>query len=316
VRLSGPKAPDQLLGKSEVNVLIEGANDASGQNPQGSSLADVTDCKKRTLSFMSTAHKIGTWNVRSLYKGKLKVVLREIRRTNVEVLCISEVRWQGMGHFTPGEYKIFFSGHAHIAQSKANSVGFACHNDIASAVLGYNSVNDRIISIRIQGRPRNLTIIQVYAPTSAAETADIDEFYASLQQTVDDAPRQDIVLVMGDLNAIVGKEEATEVSGRLGLGQRNEAGDGLIEFWTSNNIKIINTTFKPPKRRLYTWTSPNGLHENQIDYLIAPKRWISSIQYTKTLPSADCGSDHEWLVAGVEIKLKKIRKAHCPRGMI
>jgi len=101
-------------------------------------------------------------------------------------------------------------------------------------------VSDRIISITIQGRPRNLTIIQVYAPTSAAET-DIGEFYASLQQTIDDAPRQDIVLVMGDLNTIVGKEEATEVSGRFELGQRNEAGDGLIEFCTSNNMNIMNT---------------------------------------------------------------------------
>jgi len=73
-------------------------------------------------------------------------------------------------------------------------------------------VSDRIIFIKIQGRLRNLTIIQVYAPTSAAETAKIDEFYASLQQTADEAPFQDIVLVMGDLNVILGREEATDVS--------------------------------------------------------------------------------------------------------
>jgi len=78
-------------------------------------------------------------------------------------------------------------------------------------------------------------------------------------------------------------------------------------------MKIMNTTFKQPKRRLYTWTSPNELHKNQIDCIIAPKRWSSSIQYTKTLPGADCGSDHELLVAGVKIKLKKIRKGTLPQ---
>jgi len=160
---------------------------------------------------------------------------------------------------------------------------------------------------------KDLAIIQVYTPTSAAETADIDEFYASLQQTSDDAPRQDIVLVMGDLNAIEGKEEATKVSGKFGSGQRNKAGDGVIKFCTSNNMKNMNTTFEQPKRRLYTWTSPNGLHKNQIDYIISAKRWSSSIQYNMTLPGADCGSGHELLVAGVKIKLKKIRKGTLPQ---
>jgi len=84
-----PKVPEQLLKNSKVNVLIEpGPNDVSGPDPQGNLLADVTDCEKRTLSFMSTVHNIGTWNVRSLYAGKLEVVLHEIRRTNVEVLGI------------------------------------------------------------------------------------------------------------------------------------------------------------------------------------------------------------------------------------
>jgi len=77
-------------------------------------------------------------------------------------------------------------------------------------------------------------------------------------------------------------------------------------------MKIMNTAFEQPKRRFYTWTTPNGLHKNQIDYIIAPNSWSSSIQYTKTLPGADCGSDHELLVAGVKMKLKKNRKGTLP----
>ena len=102
--------------------------------------------------------------------------------------------------------------------------------------------------------------------------------------------------------AKVGSQETPGVTGKFGLGLQNEAGQTLIEFCQENALIIANTLFQQHKRRLYTWASPDGQHQNQIDYILCSQRWRSSIQSakTKTKPGADCGSDHELLVASLE----------------
>ena len=93
---------------------------------------------------------------------------------------------------------------------------------------------------------------------------------------------------------------------------QNEAGQRLIEFCQENALVIANTLFQQHKRRLYTWTSPDGQHRNQIDYSLCSQRWRSSIQSTKTRPGADCGSDHELLITKFRLKLKKVGKTTRP----
>ena len=117
---------------------------------------------------------------------------------------------------------------------------------------------------------------------------------------------------IGDWNAKVGGQETPGVTGKFGLGMWNEAGQRLIEFFQENALVIANTLFQQQKRRLYTWTSPDGQHRNQIDYLLCSQRWRSSIQSAKTRPGADCGSDHELLIARFRLKLKKVGKTTRP----
>ena len=93
---------------------------------------------------------------------------------------------------------------------------------------------------------------------------------------------------------------------------QNEADQGLIEFCQENTLIIANTLFQQHKRRLYTWTSPDGQHQNQINYILCSKRWRSSVQSTKTRPGADCGSDHELLITKFRLKLKKVGKTTRP----
>ena len=97
-----------------------------------------------------------------------------------------------------------------------------------------------------------------------------------------------------------------------GLGIQNEAGQRLIEFCQENALVITNTLFQQRKRRLYTWTSPDGQHQNQIDYILCSQRWRSSIQSAKARPGADYGSDHELLIAKFRLKLKKVGKTTRP----
>ena len=113
---------------------------------------------------------------------------------------------------------------------------------------------------------------------------------------------------IGDWNAKVESQETPGVTGKFGLGIRNEAGQRLIEFCQENALIITNTLFQQNKRRPYTWTSPDGQHQNKIDYILCRQRWRSSIQSAKTRPGADCGSDHEVLIAKFRLKLKKVGK--------
>ena len=116
----------------------------------------------------------------------------------------------------------------------------------------------------------------------------------------------------GDWNAIVGSQETSGITGTFGLGIRNEAGQRLIEFCQENSLVIANTLFQQHKRRPYTWTSPDGQHQSQIDYILCSQRWGSSIQSAKTRPGADCGSDHKLLITKFRLQLKKVGKATRP----
>ena len=116
------------------------------------------------------------------------------------------------------------------------------------------------------------------------------------------------ILNNSHLRSVVGSQETPGVTGKFGLGIWNEAGQRQIEFCQENALVIANTLFQQHKRRLYTWTSPDGQHRNQIDYILCSQRRRSSIQSTKTRPGADCGSDHELLIAKYRLKLKKVGK--------
>ena len=107
-------------------------------------------------------------------------------------------------------------------------------------------------------------------------------------------------------------QETPGVAGKLGLGVQNEAGQRLIEFCQENALVISNSLFQQHKRRLYTWTSPDGQHRDQIDYILCSQRWRSSIQSARTRLGADCGSDHELLIAKFRLKLKKVGKTTRP----
>ena len=135
-----------------------------------------------------------------------------------------------------------------------------------------------MISVRFQGKPFNITVIQVYVPTSNAEEAKVEEFYEDLQDLIELTPQKDVLFVIGDWNEKVGSQEIPGVTGKFGLGVQNEAGQRLTEFCQENALVIANTLFQQHKRRLYTWTSADGQYQNQIDCILCSQRWRSSIQ--------------------------------------
>ena len=143
-----------------------------------------------------------------------------------------------------------------------------------------------MISVCFQGKPFNIMVIQAYTPTSNAEEAEVELFYEDLQDLLELTPKKDVLFIIGDWNAKAGSQETPGVTGKFGLGVRNEAEQRLIEFCQENTLVIANMLFQQHKIRLYIWTSPDGQHQNQIEYILCSQRWRSSIQSAKTRPGA------------------------------
>ena len=125
-------------------------------------------------------------------------------------------------------------------------------------------------------------------------------------------PQNEFLFIIGDWNAKVGSQKTPGITGKFGPGVPKEAGQRLIEFCQENALVIANTLFESHKRRLYTWTSPDGQYQNQIDYILCSQRWRSSIQSYKTRPEAEYDSDHELLIVKFRLRLKKVGKTTRP----
>ena len=153
-----------------------------------------------------------------------------------------------------------------------------------------------MISLCFQGRPFNITVIQVYALTSNAEEAEVElcsEDLQDLLELITPPQKKDVLFIIGGWNAKVGNQEIPRVTGKFCLGVQKEAGKRLIEFCQenalviANTLVIENTLFQQHKRRLNTWASPDGQYQNQIGYILCSQRWRRSIQLEKTRPGAD-----------------------------
>ena len=184
--------------------------------------------------------KIGTWNVRTLYeKGKFTNVQLEMTRLDIDMLC--EVRWKGAGKITSNGYTFIYSG----GNEHRNGVGLMMKNDVAKLVSGYWPVSERVLVVRIKGNPFDLSIIQVYAPISDCSDEKIDELYEQLESARKQSKSQDIVILMGDLNANLGKQRFQDIVGPHGLGEKNERGkvDRLVSnAWTSDSKYMVSTS--------------------------------------------------------------------------
>ena len=172
------------------------------------------------------ANCIGTWNIRSMNQGKLKVVKQEMARVNIDILGISELKWTGMGKFNSDDHYIYYCGEESL---RRNGVAIRVNNRVWNAVLECSFKYDSMISVLFQGKPFNITVIQVYAPTNNAEEAEVERFYEHLQDLLELTPPKDVFW-------------STEWS-------RAKANRVLPKEHTGH----ANTLFQQHKRRLYTW---------------------------------------------------------------
>ena len=236
----------------------------TGENNFSPKTVDVTGDGSE-IRCCKEQYGIAIWNVRSMNQGKLEVVKQEMARVNMDILGISELKWTWMGEFDADDHYIYFSGQESL---RKNGVDLTVNKGVWNGVLGCNLRNDRMISLRFQGKSFNITVIQVYAPTTNAKEAEVKQFYDDLQDLLELTTKKYVLFITGDWNAKVGNQEVPEVTGKFGLGVQNEAGQRLIEFCQENALVIANNIFQQHKRRYHTWTSPDGQYQNQTDYIL------------------------------------------------
>lgn len=253
-----------------------------------------------------TRTSFGTLNVNTMMRmTRLAQVCREFRRYKLEILGLSEVRWKGTGErrTATGEV-LLYSGHE--SQSE-RGVGLLLTAKAKKSLLHWNPVSDRIITARLSASPRNVTMVQVYAPTNPSADDVKAEFYASLSRTLDQIPRGDVIILLGDLNAKVGSNNNgwETAMGKCGLGVMNENGLLFVELCSQYGLVIGGTLFPHKEHHKYTWEhpDPSNAARNQIDHIAISRRWKTSLEDVRNKRGADVATDHELLVGYVRLKM-------------
>ena len=209
---------------------------------------DVTSDRSK-VKCCKEQYCIGTWNVRSVNQGKFEVVKQEMARVNIDILGIRKLKWTGIGEFNSDNHHICY---CRLASLRRSGVAIIVNKRVQNALLGCNLKIDRMIAVHFRGTPFNITVIQAY------EETEVEQLYEDLQDLLELTPKKDVLFIIGDWNAKVGSQEILGVTGKFGFRVQNEVGERLIEFCQENALIILNTVFHQHKRRLYTWTSPDG----------------------------------------------------------
>ena len=213
---------------------------------------------------------VGTLNVGTLRPaGKLKQLTHAMSRYHWNIVGLREMRWKNFGDMSTDDgHKFYFCGEV---DSHQYGVGFFVHKDVVDAVLECRPVSRRMISIRLRADPFDITIIQVYASTSRHDDSEVHHFYQQLQETIDQTPKKEILVVQRDWNAKVGKDAHAdwgEVCGSYCNVETIERGLRLREFATFNYLVLTNTHGPRKPCRIWILHTPDGKHHNQIDNIL------------------------------------------------
>ncbi|KDR23416.1 hypothetical protein L798_05387, partial [Zootermopsis nevadensis] len=246
---------------------------------------------------------IGTWNVRTLLQvGAMNGIADEIIKYRMEIVAIQEIRWKNKGVINKANFSIYYSG-KDDRQGECG-VGFIVTRQMRKAVLAFTPVSERICTLRVKGKLHNITLVNVYAPTEGTEEVAVDGFYDELQSVCDNISKHDMIIVLGDYNAKLWKEEVyVKLFGRNSLHEEtNNNGLRVAQFAAANNLRVMSTYF--PRKDIHkgTWKIPGTNNFNQIDHILVSRRWATDVENVRTFRGANSDSDH--YLVGFRMKQK------------
>ncbi|XP_045466612.1 craniofacial development protein 2-like [Harmonia axyridis] len=240
--------------------------------------------------------------------GKIHNTIKEMRRLSISILGISEMRWPNSGQSVVDDHTIYYIGDD--GTRNRNGVAVILSKGAAPAFTNTVLLSDRVMMVQMKTDKVDLIIVQVYALTYDHDEEEMENFYHQIEELLKLTKSNQMTVIMGDINAKIGRGKEDPNFGEFGLVIRNDRGDRFKRFCNENNLIIANTFFDLPERRLYTWTSPahtqDKIVRNQIDYICKNMRFRNSMTSVKTYPGADVPSDHNLLVGKMKVRLKKV----------
>lgn len=257
---------------------------------------------------------IATWNVRTmLQSGKMIEIANEVKKYGLDIVALQEVRWQGSGQIDKKHFSVYYSGDQ--GRRGCNGTGFMVGCRARKSLLGFEPINDRICKIRLKGRFRNITMISAYAPTEDKEMEVKEEFYDEMARTCNSVPKYDLLIVLGDFNAKVGKEDfVSSVAGKYTLhDETNENGTLLCQMALSQDLIVESTCFDHKRIHKGTWKAPGGELLNQIDHVLVSRRHATSIIDVRTCRGPNCDSDHYLVKTVLRERLSNVMKGKAQR---
>ncbi|XP_073839020.1 uncharacterized protein [Musca autumnalis] len=299
---------------SNPPVSTASSTGLGGSNSCLDSIKETSTKTKSTSTFaFKRRTKIACWNVRTLYEcGKLSQLAKEREKMGIDILGVSECRWNGSGlHRLQSGETLIYSGRDE-KDIHSDGVALLLSRSASTSLINWNPVNERILTARFHSRIRNITIVQVYAPTETSVSDIKTKFYSELDKVLSKTPKGDILICMGDFNSKVGKDNTTykHCMGKHGIGVRNENGELLLETCSRHGLIVGGTCFKHKRSHKTTWISPDRRTENQIDHFCISRKWKHNLCDVRVKRSADIGSDHHLLLAIVQMKVSAIKNTH------
>ncbi|KAL6564528.1 hypothetical protein OROMI_015978 [Orobanche minor] len=256
--------------------------------------------------------RFGTWNVGSL-TGRAAEIGEVMKRRRIHIMCLQETKWVGEKArvLAPWGYKLWYSG----KDRSRNGVGIVIDKEMIDDVVEVSRKSDRIMSIKLVIGDEFLTIISAYAPQVGLDVSIKQEFWEDLEEVVERIPMSEKLIIGGDLNGHVGvsRDGFESVHGGFGFGDRNEAGNGILDFALAYDLGIMNTWFE--KRDSHLVTYRNGGNASQIDFFLVRNVWRKSFTNCKVIPGESAATQHRVVVLDLRGKrhLRKRRPQVDPR---
>lgn len=257
--------------------------------------------------------RLASWNVRTLRgQDAREAVRRQLGRYRIDIAAVQETRYTGHGERLDPDYKLYYSSHS----NGYGGTGFYVSSKIQGSVIDFKPVSERLCTLRIRGRIFNISLICAYAPTEDATPEKKEDFYGQLEGLYDSVPKGDVKIVLGDLNAKIGREaNYFPTIGRFSLHQEtNDNGTRAIHFAAANRLVIGSTWFQHRRVHKATWRLPGGARENQIDHIFIEGRHFASLQDVRSMRGADCNSDHYMVVGKYRARIANDKKKGAKRA--
>ena len=258
----------------------------------------------RTLNWKTTC-KFGTWNCRTLKRpGSTTELEKEIQKYGIDIAALQEIRWPGTGDCELEKGVILYSGREDGRSEEG--VGFYIKKALYGQIEEFEAISSRLARVRLRAKWFKVTLIVAHAPTEVSDDDTKDDWYSALEETLNKVPRHDALVILGDMNAKVGRE-VDAFGGTIGSHslheESNDNGLRLTSLATQHGLVIGGTLFPHKAKHKGTWISPDGMTTNQIDHILVRKKFRTSLYDVRAYRGAECDSDHYLVIAKIRIKL-------------